>query len=113
MERRNLSRETARPAAFSLANTGSTGPRRGRHNMDRRQFLAGGLAFASGSAAAAPSLASRVCLFTDHLAGFSYEEVARMLKQLGVAGPDLTVRRGGLVDPDKVTEELPKAMAAF
>ncbi len=36
-----------------------------------------------------------------------------MLKQLGVAGPDLTVRRGGLVAPDQVTEELPKAMAAF
>ena len=35
-----------------------------------------------------------------------------MLKELGVAGPDLTVRRGGLVAPDKV-EELPKAMAAF
>jgi L-ribulose-5-phosphate 3-epimerase len=36
-----------------------------------------------------------------------------MLKQLGVAGPDLTVRRGGLVSPDKVSDELPKAMAAF
>jgi sugar phosphate isomerase/epimerase len=81
--------------------------------MDRRRFLAGGLALASGSAAAAPSLASRICLFTDHLAGFSYEEVARMLKQLGVDGPDLTVRRGGLVSPDRVAEELPKAMAAF
>jgi hypothetical protein len=79
--------------------------------MDRRQFLAGGLALASG--AAAPSLTSRICLFTDHLAGFNYEEVARMLKQLGVAGPDLTVRRGGLVPPDKVIQELPKAMAAF
>ena len=81
--------------------------------MDRRRFLAGGLALATGAAAASTSLASRICLFTDHLAGFSYVEVARMLKQLGVAGPDLTVRRGGLVSPDNVTEQLPKAMAAF
>lgn len=70
------------------------------------------------AAAAAPaesggSLGSRVCLFTDHLAGFSYEEVARMLKDLGVSGPDLTVRRGGLVAPERAAEELTKAVAAF
>lgn len=57
----------------------------------------------------------RICLFTDHLDdhGYSYAEVARMLRELGVTGPDLTVRGGGLVPPDRVTEELPKAMAAF
>ncbi len=60
-----------------------------------------------------PGLAGRVCLFTDHLAGFTYPEVARMLKDLGVAGPDLTVRRGGLVAPERAAEDLPKAMAAF
>src|SRR5437773_594678 len=105
--------DTANLAAFSPANTASTGLPRGRHNMDRRHFLAGVIALASGAAAAVPALTSRICLFTDHLAGFSYEEVARMLKQLGVAGTDLTVRRGGLVSPDKVTEELPKAMTSF
>lgn len=36
-----------------------------------------------------------------------------MLKELGVAGPDLTVRSGGLVAPKRVAEELPKAVAAF
>jgi len=81
--------------------------------MDRRRFLTTGLGLAAGSASAAAPLSSRICLFTDHLAGFSYTEVARMLKELGLAGPDLTVRRGGLVSPDKVTEDLPRAMAAF
>jgi sugar phosphate isomerase/epimerase len=36
-----------------------------------------------------------------------------MLKDLGVSGPDLTVRPGGLVPPERAAEELPKAVAAF
>jgi sugar phosphate isomerase/epimerase len=57
----------------------------------------------------------RICLFTDHLDdyGYTYKEVASMLKQLRVAGPDLTVRPGGLVPPERVAEELPRAVAAF
>lgn len=60
-------------------------------------------------------LMQRICLFTDHLDDhdFSYAEVAGMLKQLKIAGPDLTVRGGGLVRPERVTEDLPKAAAAF
>lgn len=80
--------------------------------MKRREFLAAGAA----SLAAAPgsdALAARICLFTDHLGGFGYQEVARMLKVLKVSGPDLTVRRGGLVPPEAVAEELPKAHAVF
>jgi L-ribulose-5-phosphate 3-epimerase len=77
----------------------------------RRDFLT--LAAVARVAAATSDLSSRICLFTDHLAGFSYDEVARMLKDLGITGPDLTVRRGGLVPPDQVGSELPKAHAAF
>jgi sugar phosphate isomerase/epimerase len=55
----------------------------------------------------------RICVFTDHLAGFSFDDVARMLRQVGVSGPDLTVRPGGLVLPERVEEDLPKAAAAF
>jgi sugar phosphate isomerase/epimerase len=60
-------------------------------------------------------LADRICLFTDHLDdfGYSYADVARMLSQLKIAGPDLTVRPGGLVAPERVAEDLPKAVAAF
>jgi hypothetical protein len=56
--------------------------------LRRRDFLI--LSAAAPAIAAAPNLSSRICLFTDHLAGFSYGEVARMLKDLGVSGPDLT-----------------------
>src|SRR5688572_11503677 len=81
--------------------------------MDRRSFL-GGSAAAAAAAAAQPVI-RRICLFTDHLDdhGYSYAEVARMLKALGVAGPDLTVRPGGLVPPERAEEELPRAVAAF
>jgi L-ribulose-5-phosphate 3-epimerase len=60
-------------------------------------------------------LADRLCLFTDHLdhLGFSYAEIAGMLAPLKIAGPDLTVRGGGVVPPERVAEELPKAAAAF
>lgn len=56
-----------------------------------------------------------ICLFTDHLddSGYSYAEVASMLAPLKIAGPDLTVRGGGIVPPEKVVDELPKAQAAF
>jgi L-ribulose-5-phosphate 3-epimerase len=77
----------------------------------RRDFL--GVAAAAPIAMAVPDLSSRICLFTDHLGGFSFDEVARMLKDLDVSGPDLTVRRGGLVAPDRVSSELLKAQAAF
>lgn len=90
--------------------------------LDRRRALQAGLAVAAvaptGAGADAPTPKpprERICVFTDHLDdhGFTYAEVAAHLKELGVAGPDLTVRPGGLVPPDKVADELPKAAAAF
>ena len=103
--------------------------------MRRRDFLKSGLLAAGigaasraqadeapqrgrepGGAAQPPlPVQERVCLFTDHLDDFdfSYAEVARMLRELGVAGPDLTVRPGGLVKPERVAEDLPRAVAAF
>lgn len=93
--------------------------------MHRRTFLHGGLvagaagflgqAAADESASQTAPLLDRLCLFTDHLDdhGYSYDDVAKMLAQLKIAGPDLTVRGGGLVAPERAAEELPKAAAAF
>jgi L-ribulose-5-phosphate 3-epimerase len=98
--------------------------------MHRREFLraaAGAVAVsAAGEIRAAerdqpatdrplPPVSERICLFTDHLDdfGYSFADVAKMLRELGVVGPDLTVRPGGLVPPERVAEELPKAVAAF
>lgn len=91
--------------------------------MDRRHFLqAAAGATASllttqlrGDTTKPVPILDRICLFTDHLDdhGFTYAEVAAMIRQLKIAGPDLTVRGGGLVLPERVTEDLPKAAAAF
>lgn len=85
--------------------------------MKRRKFLLLGAAGAIGVAAAPQEpLEKRICLFTDHLDGpdgLGYAEVAKILQQLGVAGPDLTVREGGLVLPGRVADDLPKAATIF
>src|SRR5262245_56221294 len=93
--------------------------------MRRREFLRAGLLGASTTvigrgtfavpASSAVPLAERIALFTDHLDdhGYSYAEVAKMIEPLKIAGPDLTVRGGGVVPPERAAEELPKAFAAF
>ncbi len=87
--------------------------------MNRRELLMAGLAAAAPAPAApktAPPLEDRICVFTDPFDGpdgFSYDEVAGLLHEVGAAGPDLTVRPGGLVLPDRVAEDLPKAHAVF
>jgi sugar phosphate isomerase/epimerase len=84
--------------------------------VTRREWIAAGatgLVAASRARAETSDLGSRICVFTDHLAGFPYEDVARMLRDLKVAGPDLTVRPGGLVKPERVSEDLPRASAVF
>ena len=104
--------------------------------MNRREFLTGtagatlGMVGTSGASRAAsgtmsaktagspmPAQDHPIAIFTDFVDdaefGFSYEEVASLIGQLGVAGPDLTVRPGGLVPPERVAVELPRAAEAF
>jgi L-ribulose-5-phosphate 3-epimerase len=101
MNRRDFLRTAAVPA---LAGVATSGLRAAGAEQDQ-----------SASSNKPQPLAKRLCLFTDHLDdfGYRYEEIARMLKQLDIAGPDLTVRPGGLVLPERVVEDLPKAVAAF
>jgi len=94
--------------------------------MHRRELLKSSLAaalstmlrplVAADTAAVDPlaSLPQRLCVFTDHVddLGYSYSDVAKQYGTLGY-GPDLTVRGGGVVPPERVVEELPKAVDAF
>lgn len=92
--------------------------RNSRHTpslASRRSFLLAGLAVSTAAWAAKP-LDERICVFTDHLDGddgYSWEEVAKLLRQIGAAGPDLTVRSGGLVRPERAREDLPRAVKVF
>jgi len=81
--------------------------------MRRRQFLKAAATVPLALFQPASTPEARICLFTDHLANFDYQEVATMLRQVGLSGADLTVRPGGLVKPERVVEDLPKAAAVF
>ncbi len=82
--------------------------------FSRRQFVA---AAGAGLFAARPDMAAtiegQVCLFSKHLPELGYAEMARTLKQLGFASVDLTVRPQGHVLPERVAEDLPRAVAAL
>ncbi len=54
-----------------------------------------------------------VVVFSKHLQHLSYKGLALQCKKLGLDGVDLTVRSGGHVEPDKVTEDLPRAVEAI
>jgi sugar phosphate isomerase/epimerase len=77
--------------------------------MKRREFLA--TATAPALLAQAPAAKPMLCLFSKHAAKLNYQDLGKFSKQVGFAGIDLTVRPGGHVLPEKVTDDLPVAMA--
>jgi L-ribulose-5-phosphate 3-epimerase len=54
------------------------------------------------------ALHSKIHFFSKPLDNYETEFMAETLAMAGIDGFDLTVRRGGKVDPGKVTEELPR-----
>jgi len=76
----------------------------------------------SASAAAKPLLqkisspsdtdAFKVSIFSKHLQWLNYAEMAQVAAQIGFDGIDITVRPGGHVLPERVAEDLPKAVSA-
>lgn len=56
---------------------------------------------------------TKVFLFSKHLQWLDYPQMAETAAQLGVDGLDLTVRPGGHVEPQRVKEDLPRAVAAM
>ena len=54
-----------------------------------------------------------LCLFSKPLPGMGWRQLAQAAKSVGFGGIDLTVRRGGHVQPERATEDLPKAVEAI
>jgi L-ribulose-5-phosphate 3-epimerase len=52
------------------------------------------------------------CIFSKHLQWLDYEGMARTAREIGFDGIDLTVRPGGHVLPERVREDLPRAVHA-
>jgi len=64
--------------------------------------------------AAAESTTPPVCCFSKHLEYLDdYPTLARKAQELGLDGLDVTVRPGGHVLPERVEEDLPKAVEAI
>jgi sugar phosphate isomerase/epimerase len=74
-------------------------------DMNRRNFLKAATA-AVASLHAAPKK-QKVAIFSKHLQFLHGEELAQGAAEIGFDGIDLTVRRGGHVEPNRVTQDLP------
>jgi L-ribulose-5-phosphate 3-epimerase len=83
-------------------------------NQNRRDFIKSASAFAAASMLPkATAFNGAICLFSKHLPAMDWTRLAQAVKKLGFGGIDLTVRPGGHVQPERATEDLPKAVAAI
>ena len=80
--------------------------------MSRRELLAvAGAALAAGSPA--PPDTPKICVFSKHLQWLSVPDAAKLAADIGFDGIDLTVRKGGHIDPSRVAQDLPAAVEAI
>lgn len=79
--------------------------------ISRRTLLAGGAALLGRTAAAKEKL--KVAIFSKHLQFVEGEELAKTSAELGFDGIDITVRKGGHVEPERVKQDLPKLVATI
>jgi L-ribulose-5-phosphate 3-epimerase len=92
--------------------------------MNRRHFnkiaalsslgLASGTIQSQGAAHASKSSKPlSVSVFSKHLQFLNYKETAKIAKEIGFDGVDLTVRPGGHVEPENAKRDLPNAVEAI
>jgi len=83
--------------------------------ISRRALLGAGAAlFASPPASPADESRGgklKVSIFSKHLQFLEGEELAKGAAEIGFDGIDLTVRKGGHVEPDRVQQDLPPLVA--
>ena len=89
--------------------------------MTRKHFLASGVMATAGMALQMKGFGQQVgqgnkkmkiCVFSKHLQWLNYNDMAMAAAEMGFDGVDLSVRAKGHVLPERVAEDLPKAVAA-
>jgi sugar phosphate isomerase/epimerase len=55
-----------------------------------------------------PSTPLKISIFSKHLHWLDWEPMAQMAKEIGFDGVDLTVRKGGHIEPERAEQDLPK-----
>jgi len=90
-------------------------------HMTRRGFLGGSAAALAGGVLAASSVPAaaqgagritKICVFTKHLQFLDYGAMAETAAGIGFDGVDIPVRPGGHVLPERVKDDLPRAVEA-
>jgi sugar phosphate isomerase/epimerase len=79
-------------------------------SVTRRSFVA--VPLAAAAAATLPGGKTPVCAFSKHFQWLSIGDAAQLAASIGYDGLDITLRAGGHVLPERVTEDLPKAVEA-
>jgi sugar phosphate isomerase/epimerase len=80
--------------------------------LSRRVILAGaGLLLGSSLPASAAAGKLKVAIFSKHLQFLQGDEMARTAAEIGFDAVDITVRKGGHVEPERVRQELPGLVA--
>src|SRR5450432_219482 len=80
--------------------------------MNRRNFI--GLASAGGAFAfASPSAVPKLSVFTKHLQFLDGDALAAAIADIGAEGADLSLRKGGHIEPDRVKQDLPPLLKSF
>ena len=71
------------------------------------------LGLAAKESTAASGKKPEVSLFTKHLVGLPFPQLAELVATMGFDGVEAPVRPAGHVEPSRVTEDLPKLVEAF
>jgi len=79
--------------------------------LSRRALLSTAAALGAGLLPARAAEKLKVSVFSKHLRFLEGEPLAAFTTGLGFDGIDLTVRKGGHVEPDRVRQDLPKLVA--
>jgi sugar phosphate isomerase/epimerase len=81
------------------------------HVFSRRALLAAGGALLARGQTPKPKL--KVAIFSKHLQFLRGEELAKGAAEIGFDGIDITVRKGGHVEPERVKNDLPSLVATI
>jgi len=81
--------------------------------LQNASLLAGSLAISSTPIHAAEKRANKLCFFTKHLQGLSFDDIASLAVEMGVDGVESPIRPKGHIEPEKIEDELPKYVEAL
>lgn len=90
--------------------------------IDRREFIKTGSILTAGAVSIPKIFASvpipktgayPICVFTKCLQFLDYDHLGETIANIGFDGADLTVRKGGCVQPENVKLDLPKAVKSL